>query len=214
MKRNKLFPRGSILLLGVYAGILFMLLAVRLVQRFAESAAILSLVNFIPAVAAAPLCAMAVLCAVRYPGAPYLCLLGADLLWRIVDALEIWSTRDTPPYLSSSPLIRLLFNTLLVSLIPLGLAWILSRCFLRLTRREWAAYFSTALIMQLLGQWYLFPFISEQPKEYLCYLLLQMLAGFFACAAVYGIAVLVRRSQDKKTPPSASPDESLGDYLS
>ena len=50
MKRNKLFPRGSILLLGVYAGILFMLLAVRLVQRFAESAAILSLVNFIPAV--------------------------------------------------------------------------------------------------------------------------------------------------------------------
>lgn len=68
--------------------------------------------------------------------------------------------------------------------------------------------------MQLLGQWYLFPFISEQPKEYLCYLLLQMLAGFFACAAVYGIAVLVRRSQDKKTPPSASPDEPLGDYLS
>ena len=141
-------------------------------------------------------------------------MLGADLLWRIVDALEIWSTRDTPPYLSSSPLIRLLFNTLLVSLIPLGLTWILSRCFLRLTRREWAAYFSTALIMQLLGQWYLFPFISEQPKEYLCYLLLQMLAGFFACAAVYGIAVLVRRSQDKKTPPSASPDEPLGDYLS
>ena len=131
---------------------------------------------------------------------------GNSFLDRMIALVEGASRKKTPNEIA--------LNTLLVSLIPLGLTWILSRCFLRLTRREWAAYFSTALIMQLLGQWYLFPFISEQPKEYLCYLVLQMLAGFFACAAVYGIAVLVRRSQDKKTPPSASPDEPLGDYLS
>lgn len=214
MKRNKLFPRGSILLLGVYAGILFMLLAVRLVQRFAESAAILSLVNFIPAVAAAPLSAMAVLCAVRYPGAPYLCLLGADLLWRIIDALEIWSTRDAPPYLSPSPLIRFLFNTLLVSLIPLGLTWLLSRGILRLTRREFPAFVLTSLVISLFNCWTLFFFIPEEPVKYLLYILLYTLIGFAVCVTVYGIAALIRRSRDKKTPPSASPDEPLGDYLS
>ena len=214
MNRNKPFPRGSVLLLTVYIGILFMLLAVRLVQRFAESAAILSLVNFIPAVAAAPLSAMAVLCAVRYPSAPYLCLLGADLLWRSVDALKIWSTRDAPPYLSPSPLIRFLFNTLLFSLIPLGLTWLLSRGFLRLTRRELPAFVLTSVAISLLNCWTLFFFIPEQPAKYLLYILLYTLIGFAVCMAVYGAAALIRRAQDKKTPPPASPDEPLGDYLS
>lgn len=111
-------------------------------------------------------------------------------------------------------MIRFLFNTLLASLIPLGLTWVLSRGFLRLTRREGAAYFAAALIMQLLGQWYLFPFISEHPLEYLQYILLQMLAGSLASVAVYGVAVIIRQSRDKKAASPAFPDESLGDYLS
>ncbi len=214
MNRNKSFPRGSGLLLGVYAGILLMLLAARLVHRFAVSAAIVSWVSFILTVATVPLSAMAVLCAIRYPGVPYLCLLGADLLWRIADTLATWSTWNPSLYLSTSPLIRFLFNTLLASLIPLGLTWVLSRGFLRLTRREGAAYFAAALIMQLLGQWYLFPFISEYPLEYLQYILLQMLAGSLASVAVYGVAVLIRRARNKKAVSPAFPDESLGDYLS
>lgn len=70
MNRNKSFPRGNGLLLGVYAGILFMLLAARLVHRFAVSAAIVPLASFILTVATVPLSAMAVLCAIRYPGMP------------------------------------------------------------------------------------------------------------------------------------------------
>lgn len=211
---KKAFPRGSLFLLTVYGLVLLASLAAWLVPRLILLPGTLSQARCLIEDAVFFLSpALAVLCAVRYPKIPYVCILLLQILLQIIVSLPLslpYSSHFPPSFSRTSSFV----NNLLMALIPLFLIWLLSRGFLRLTRREFPAFALTSLVISLLNCWTLFFFIPEQPVKYLLYILLYTLLGFAVCMAVYGVAALIRRSRDKNAASPAAPDESLGDYLS